>query len=170
MQRSIGRFCNIWLFEIFFWNVFWKGGKLISSDAECLVNYLIFSLIWLNINFVMFIYMCLCVHREFAKERERVEKRQEFLKLRRQQQIERELTGYLEWICKAGKTDITVFCQKKLWCRPEFFHGLCFCLLWVVMHFITYSWYTCDSQSELRNIRCPHSHKIEWNLRLHSIQ
>uniref|UniRef100_A0A3Q2TEZ4 Voltage-dependent N-type calcium channel subunit alpha n=1 Tax=Fundulus heteroclitus TaxID=8078 RepID=A0A3Q2TEZ4_FUNHE len=41
---------------------------------------------------------------EFAKERERVEKRQEFLKLRRQQQIERELTGYLEWICKAGGT------------------------------------------------------------------
>uniref|UniRef100_A0A8C5I298 Voltage-dependent N-type calcium channel subunit alpha-1B-like n=1 Tax=Gouania willdenowi TaxID=441366 RepID=A0A8C5I298_GOUWI len=38
---------------------------------------------------------------EFAKERERVEKRQEFLKLRRQQQIERELMGYLEWICKA---------------------------------------------------------------------
>uniref|UniRef100_A0A3Q3WH13 Voltage-dependent calcium channel alpha-1 subunit IQ domain-containing protein n=1 Tax=Mola mola TaxID=94237 RepID=A0A3Q3WH13_MOLML len=38
---------------------------------------------------------------EFAKERERVEKRQEFLKLRRQQQVERELTGYLEWICKA---------------------------------------------------------------------
>ncbi|TSK72080.1 Voltage-dependent N-type calcium channel subunit alpha-1B [Bagarius yarrelli] len=38
---------------------------------------------------------------EFAKERERVEKRQEFLKLRRQQQIERELTGYLEWIYKA---------------------------------------------------------------------
>uniref|UniRef100_A0A8C6UP24 Voltage-dependent N-type calcium channel subunit alpha n=1 Tax=Neogobius melanostomus TaxID=47308 RepID=A0A8C6UP24_9GOBI len=37
----------------------------------------------------------------FAKERERVEKRQVFLKLRRQQQIERELTGYLEWICKA---------------------------------------------------------------------
>ncbi|KAK1893069.1 putative voltage-dependent N-type calcium channel subunit alpha-1B [Dissostichus eleginoides] len=38
---------------------------------------------------------------EFAKERERVEKRQEFLKLRRQRQIERELTGYLKWICKA---------------------------------------------------------------------
>ncbi|KAK6312970.1 hypothetical protein J4Q44_G00163170 [Coregonus suidteri] len=45
--------------------------------------------------------VCVCAHREFAKERERVEKRQEFLKLRRQQQIERELTGYLEWICKA---------------------------------------------------------------------
>ncbi|KHJ46319.1 transporter, cation channel family protein [Trichuris suis] len=38
---------------------------------------------------------------EFAKERERVENRREFLKLRRQQKIERELNGYLEWICKA---------------------------------------------------------------------
>ncbi|XP_034451583.1 calcium channel, voltage-dependent, N type, alpha 1B subunit, a isoform X6 [Hippoglossus hippoglossus] len=38
---------------------------------------------------------------EFAKERARVEKRQDFLKLRRQQQRERELIGYLEWICKA---------------------------------------------------------------------
>lgn len=40
--------------------------------------------------------------REFAKERERVENRQAFLKLRRQQQLERELNGYVEWICKAG--------------------------------------------------------------------
>lgn len=39
--------------------------------------------------------------REFAKERERVENRREFLKLRRQQQIERELNGYLEWILTA---------------------------------------------------------------------
>ncbi|KAK6980046.1 voltage-dependent calcium channel type A subunit alpha-1, partial [Biomphalaria glabrata] len=38
---------------------------------------------------------------EFAKERERVENRRAFFKLRRQQQIERELNGYLEWICKA---------------------------------------------------------------------
>uniref|UniRef100_A0A8C2PW83 Voltage-dependent P/Q-type calcium channel subunit alpha-1A n=1 Tax=Cyprinus carpio TaxID=7962 RepID=A0A8C2PW83_CYPCA len=44
---------------------------------------------------------------EFAKERERVENRREFLKLKRQQQIERELNGYLEWICKAGK------CRRK---------------------------------------------------------
>uniref|UniRef100_A0A8C5FSD6 Voltage-dependent N-type calcium channel subunit alpha n=1 Tax=Gadus morhua TaxID=8049 RepID=A0A8C5FSD6_GADMO len=49
---------------------------------------------------------------EFAKERERVEKRQEFLKLRRQQQIERELTGYLEWICKAGTKGLT-------WCSTS---------------------------------------------------
>uniref|UniRef100_A0A667IBZ2 Voltage-dependent N-type calcium channel subunit alpha n=1 Tax=Lynx canadensis TaxID=61383 RepID=A0A667IBZ2_LYNCA len=40
---------------------------------------------------------------EFAKERERVENRRAFLKLRRQQQIERELNGYLEWIFKAGE-------------------------------------------------------------------
>lgn len=32
-----------------------------------------------------------------------MENRSEFLKLRRQQQIERELNGYLEWICKAGE-------------------------------------------------------------------
>lgn len=41
-------------------------------------------------------------YREFAKERERVENRRAFLKLRKQQQTERELNGYLEWICKAG--------------------------------------------------------------------
>ncbi|XP_063787224.1 voltage-dependent P/Q-type calcium channel subunit alpha-1A isoform X12 [Pseudophryne corroboree] len=38
---------------------------------------------------------------EFAKERERVENRRAFMKLRRQQQIERELNGYMEWISKA---------------------------------------------------------------------
>uniref|UniRef100_A0A8C2GR32 Voltage-dependent P/Q-type calcium channel subunit alpha-1A n=1 Tax=Cyprinus carpio TaxID=7962 RepID=A0A8C2GR32_CYPCA len=45
---------------------------------------------------------------EFAKERERVENRREFLKLKRQQQIERELNGYLEWICKAESVCISV--------------------------------------------------------------
>lgn len=44
----------------------------------------------------------LFVYREFAKERERVENRRAFFKLRRQQQIERELEGYREWILKAG--------------------------------------------------------------------
>ncbi|XP_076674534.1 calcium voltage-gated channel subunit cacophony isoform X7 [Andrena cerasifolii] len=38
---------------------------------------------------------------EFAKEREKVENRQSFLKLRRQQQLEHELFCYLNWICKA---------------------------------------------------------------------
>lgn len=37
--------------------------------------------------------MTMMMGREFAKERERVENRVEFLKLRRQQQLERELNG-----------------------------------------------------------------------------
>ncbi|XP_045548030.1 voltage-dependent P/Q-type calcium channel subunit alpha-1A [Salmo salar] len=66
---------------------------------------------------------------EFAKERERVENRAEFLKLRRQQQIERELNGYLEWICKAEEVllneDGTIFTgtvktkNKKELLNPE---------------------------------------------------
>jgi len=44
--------------------------------------------------------------REFAKERERVENRRAFFKLRRRQQLDRELNGYLEWICKAGGCSI----------------------------------------------------------------
>ncbi|KAJ8383336.1 hypothetical protein AAFF_G00221960 [Aldrovandia affinis] len=38
---------------------------------------------------------------EFAKERERVENRRAFVKLRRQQQVERELNGYRAWIDRA---------------------------------------------------------------------
>ncbi|XP_031638409.1 voltage-dependent calcium channel type A subunit alpha-1-like isoform X2 [Contarinia nasturtii] len=41
---------------------------------------------------------------EFAKEREKVENRQEFLKLRRRQQVQKELDGYVDWICKAEET------------------------------------------------------------------
>merc|ERR1739838_1248582 len=44
---------------------------------------------------------------EFAKERERVENRMQFLKVKRQQQVERELNGYLEWICKAEEVILT---------------------------------------------------------------
>uniref|UniRef100_A0A8C6NJK7 Voltage-dependent P/Q-type calcium channel subunit alpha-1A n=1 Tax=Nothobranchius furzeri TaxID=105023 RepID=A0A8C6NJK7_NOTFU len=56
---------------------------------------------------------------EFAKERERVENRSEFLKLRRQQQIERELNGYLEWICKAGRNTVAnTFIQMFRLRRP----------------------------------------------------
>jgi hypothetical protein len=43
------------------------------------------------------------LHREFAKERERVENRREFVKIRRQQQIEREYNNYIEWINRAGE-------------------------------------------------------------------
>jgi len=43
-----------------------------------------------------------CCRREFAKERERVENRRAFLKLRKQQVVDRQAEAYLEWICKAG--------------------------------------------------------------------
>ncbi|EGT30002.1 hypothetical protein CAEBREN_28992 [Caenorhabditis brenneri] len=46
---------------------------------------------------------------EFAKERERVENRREFLKLRRQQQIERELNGYVLLIFKLLNKIISFF-------------------------------------------------------------
>ena len=52
--------------------------------------------------FLMFLPFFSSLLSEFAKERERVEKRRAFLKLRRQQQAERELDGYIEWIHKAG--------------------------------------------------------------------
>lgn len=45
--------------------------------------------------------------REFAKEREKVENRQEFLRLRRRQQVQRELDGYVDWICKAEEVILT---------------------------------------------------------------
>ncbi|CAF3830383.1 unnamed protein product [Rotaria sp. Silwood1] len=38
---------------------------------------------------------------EFAKERERVENRRAFVKIRRQQQVEREYNNYVEWINRA---------------------------------------------------------------------
>lgn len=47
--------------------------------------------------------------REFAKERERVENRRAFMKLRRQQQVERELNGYRAWIDRAGTEQLNDF-------------------------------------------------------------
>lgn len=58
--------------------------------------------------FITFYLIIFC--SEFAKEREKVENRQEFLKLRRQQQLERELNGYVEWICKAGIVFTPISC------------------------------------------------------------
>ena len=41
---------------------------------------------------------------EFAKEREKVEGRAAFLKMRRQNQMDNELTSYIDWISKAGNS------------------------------------------------------------------
>jgi len=51
---------------------------------------------------------------EFAKERERVENRRSFLKLRKQQVIDRQADAYLEWICKAGKQALSMTCLLLL--------------------------------------------------------
>ena len=48
------------------------------------------------------------LYSEFAKERERVENRRAFLKVRRTQKMERHLHGYLDWISKAGKTFLII--------------------------------------------------------------
>jgi len=42
--------------------------------------------------------------REFAKEKDRVESRAGFLLLKEQQKLEREMNGYMNWICKAGES------------------------------------------------------------------
>lgn len=52
---------------------------------------------------VVCIIICILCVREFAKERERVENRRSFLKLRKQQVIDRQAEAYLEWISKAGQ-------------------------------------------------------------------
>lgn len=39
--------------------------------------------------------------REFSKEREKAQARGDFMKLRKKQQIEEDLRGYLEWITAA---------------------------------------------------------------------
>jgi len=50
---------------------------------------------------------------EFAKERERVENRRAFLKVRRTQKMERHLHGYIDWISKAGKGSFFLSLEKS---------------------------------------------------------
>ena len=54
--------------------------------------------------FCYFVHLC----REFAKEKERVESRAGFMALKEQQKLEKELTGYVEWICRAGEGDSAI--------------------------------------------------------------
>ena len=44
--------------------------------------------------------------REFAKEKDRVESRAGFLLLKEEQKLEREMNGYMNWICRAGMSII----------------------------------------------------------------
>ena len=47
---------------------------------------------------------------EFAKEKDRVESRAGFLLLKEEQKLEREMNGYMNWICRAGMSIL----RKKL--------------------------------------------------------
>ncbi|XP_037546484.1 voltage-dependent P/Q-type calcium channel subunit alpha-1A [Nematolebias whitei] len=79
-----------------------QQGKAGSNDVEGSTwNWMYYIPLIIIGSFFMLNLVLGVLSGEFAKERERVENRSEFLKLRRQQQIERELNGYLEWICKA---------------------------------------------------------------------
>jgi hypothetical protein len=40
-----------------------------------------------------------------------VESRAGFMALKEQQKLEKELTGYVEWICRAGSRDVTGCCS-----------------------------------------------------------
>ncbi|KAL8602086.1 hypothetical protein ACOMHN_007356 [Nucella lapillus] len=80
----------------------WTTVLYYTNDAlGCRFNYLYFIPLIILGSFFMLNLVLGVLSGEFAKERERVENRRAFFKLRRQQQIERELNGYLEWICKA---------------------------------------------------------------------
>ncbi|TTS65542.1 Voltage-dependent P/Q-type calcium channel subunit alpha-1A [Bagarius yarrelli] len=83
----------------------WRVGRIsctIDDASGSAWNWMYFVPLIIIGSFFMLNLVLGVLSGEFAKERERVENRSEFLKLRRQQQIERELNGYLEWICKAG--------------------------------------------------------------------
>lgn len=48
------------------------------------------------------IYLLMDLFSEFAKEKDRVESRAGFLLLKEEQKLEKEMNGYMNWICKAG--------------------------------------------------------------------
>ena len=49
---------------------------------------------------------------EFAKEKDRVESRAGFLLLKEEQKLEKEMNGYMNWICKAGIGKVTTEFHK----------------------------------------------------------
>lgn len=109
---TLNMYLSLFLFEctqtLQYKQIFWKGNKMWKLFF-CNAIYHICSLDRSCFRFIIFYLIIFC--SEFAKEREKVENRQEFLKLRRQQQLERELNGYVEWICKAGIVFTPFFCN-----------------------------------------------------------
>ena len=55
---------------------------------------------------------------EFAKEKDRVESRAGFLLLKEEQKLEKEMNGYMNWICKAGAIAVRLhvsFLEYSTW-------------------------------------------------------
>ncbi|KAF5405242.1 hypothetical protein PHET_01289 [Paragonimus heterotremus] len=77
-------------------------------------NYLYFIPLIILGSFFMLNLVLGVLSGEFAKERERVEKRRAFLKLRRQQQTEKEFNGYMDWIQRAARRRTEKQRAKKL--------------------------------------------------------
>ena len=80
----------------------WTDILYFANDAiGASMNWVFFFLLVIVGSFFMLNLVLGVLSGEFAKERERVENRRTFLKLRKRQQLERELDGYLNWIEKA---------------------------------------------------------------------
>jgi len=73
-----------------------------SRAFASLLVVMLFIYVASSVVFVLQFLLASRFYSEFAKERERVENRRSFLKLRKQQVVDRQAEAYLEWISKAG--------------------------------------------------------------------
>ncbi|CAB4041642.1 voltage-dependent N-type calcium channel subunit alpha-1B-like, partial, partial [Paramuricea clavata] len=83
----------------------WTDIMYISFDAREYEYGVVTSMLYISLliigSFFMLNLILGVLSGEFAKERERVENRRSFFKIRRQQQMERVMSGYTDWIIKA---------------------------------------------------------------------
>uniref|UniRef100_F6Q8W5 Voltage-dependent calcium channel type A subunit alpha-1 n=1 Tax=Ciona intestinalis TaxID=7719 RepID=F6Q8W5_CIOIN len=80
----------------------WTDILYFADDATgSIYNWAYFIMLIIVGSFFMLNLVLGVLSGEFAKERERVENRMAFLKVRKKQQMDRELDGYLEWMQKA---------------------------------------------------------------------
>lgn len=114
--KALFTFITKFVFILEFWGHCSDLGndfRLKSYCSNCLISVLYATCIFLNsivfssilIQKLSFLFNKLIYvpFSEFAKEREKVENRRSFLKLRQNKQIERQYDGYVEWIMKGGR-------------------------------------------------------------------
>ncbi|XP_065072313.1 voltage-dependent L-type calcium channel subunit alpha-1D-like [Rhopilema esculentum] len=89
----------------------WSDVLYLTIDAKnqkySLITWGAFTLLIVIGSFFMLNLVLGVLSGEFAKERERVEKRKSFMKLRRQRQLDRQVDQYLDWINKAEEIILT---------------------------------------------------------------